>query len=371
MIPILELSTQYAQIKTEVEEAALRALRSTHYILGPEVEAFEAEFAAWNGAQFGIGVGNGTDALHLALRALGVGAGDEVICPSFTFVATAGAAALTGATPVFADIDPQTYTLDPASVEAAITPRTRAIVAVHLYGHPAPMEELQAIARRHGLGLVEDCAQSTGATLHGRRAGSLGDLGCFSFFPSKNLGGIGDGGMVLTSNPELAEKVRMLRGHGSKVRYYHDMVGTNSRLDEIQAAVLRVKLRHLEAWNLRRREIAAAYTAGLEATFATPPVEKPGCEHVYHQYTLRAPDRDALQKHMQASGVGAVIYYPVCLHMQKAFSHHGLSTGSLPVSEKAQAEVLSLPMFPELTGPQIETVLGAIKSFSPAPAPVG
>jgi len=233
------------------------------------------------------------------------------------------------------------------------------------------MYRIMDIAARHGLEVIEDCAQAYGATYRGKKVGAFGAAGCLSFFPSKNLGGFGDGGMVLTSNPELAEKVRMLRGHGSKVRYYHDMVGTNSRLDEIQAAVLRVKLRHLEAWNLRRREIAATYTAGLRGTFATPPTEKEGCEHVYHQYTLRAPDRDALQKHMQASGVGAVIYYPVCLHMQKAFSHQGLSTGSLPVSEKAQAEVLSLPMFPELTGQQIETVLGALKAFSPAPAPVG
>ncbi len=368
MIPILELSTQYSQLQTEIEEAALRALRSTHYILGPEVEAFESEFAAWNGAKFGIGVGNGTDALHLALRALGVGPGDEVICPAFTFVATAGAAALTGATPIFADIDPDAYVLDPASVEAAITPRTKAIVAVHLYGHPAPMVELQAIARRHGLGLVEDCAQSTGATLNGRRAGSLGDLGCFSFFPSKNLGGIGDGGMVLTSNPELAEKVRMLRGHGSKVRYFHEIVGTNSRLDEIQAAVLRVKLKHVETWNQRRRAIAAAYTAGLAGTFAQAPVEKPGCQHVYHQYTLRSPARDQLQKHLQAAGVGAVIYYPVCLHLQKAFEHHGVGLGSLPVSEKAQAEVLSLPMFPELKDEQVEQILVALKSFAPTAA---
>jgi len=299
-----------------------------------------------------------------------VGPGDEVICPAFTFVATAGAAALTGATPVFADIDPETYVLDPASVEARITPRTKAIVAVHLYGHPAPMEELQAVARRHGLGLVEDCAQSTGATLNGHRVGSLGDLGCFSFFPSKNLGGIGDGGMVLTSNPDLAEKVNMLRGHGSKVRYYHDIVGTNSRLDEIQAAVLRVKLRHVETWNRRRRAIAAAYTASLAGTCARPPVERPGCQHVYHQYTLRTPARDELLKHLHAAGIGAVVYYPVCLHMQKAFAHQGMGPGSLPHSEKAQDEVLSLPMFPELTDPEIQQILEALKSFKPSPAAV-
>ena len=366
MIPILELSTQYARLQPELEAAVLRALRSTHYIMGPEVEAFEQEFAAWHGARYGLGVGNGTDALHLALRALGVGPGDEVICPAFTFVATAGAAALTGATPIFADIDPETYVLDPASVEAAITPRTKAIVAVHLYGHPAPMEALSALARRHGLGLVEDCAQSTGAMLDGRKTGTLGDLGCFSFFPSKNLGGIGDGGMVLTNNPELAEKVRMLRGHGSRVRYYHEIVGTNSRLDEIQAAALRVKLKYLDEFNARRRAVAATYTAALQGTFAVPPVEKPGCHHVYHQYTIRVPARDELQKHLASQGVGAVIYYPVSLHLQKAFAHHGVGPGSLPVSEKAQAEVLSLPMFPELRDEQVEQILGALRSFSPA-----
>lgn len=365
MIPILELQTQYQRLKPEIEAAVLRALSSTHYIMGPETSAFEKEFAEWNGAEHALGVGNGTDALHLALRAVGVGHGDEVICPAFTFVATAGAAALTGATPIFADIDPATFNLDPKSVEAAITSRTRAIVAVHLYGHPAPMEALLEVAKRHGLALIEDCAQSTGATWKGRKTGTMGHLGCFSFFPSKNLGGIGDGGMVLTNDDDLAEKVKMLRGHGSKVKYFHEMVGTNSRLDEIQAAALRVKLKYVDEWNARRRAIADAYTRGLAGTGVRPPAVSEGCEHVYHQYTVRTASRDELLKHLHAEGVGAVIYYPVCLHLQKAFEHRGIGRGSLPESERAQDEVLSLPMFPELTDEQVETILRAVKSFAP------
>lgn len=364
MIPILELQTQYQRLKPELDEAVLRALASTHYIMGPESQAFEAEFAAWSGAKHGIGVGNGTDALHLALRAVGVGHGDEVICPAFTFVATAGAAALTGATPIFADIDPATFNLDPKSVEAAITPRTKAIVVVHLYGHAADMDAMLEVANRHGLALIEDCAQSTGAEWKGRKTGTIGHLGCFSFFPSKNLGGIGDGGMVLTNDDGLAEKVRMLRGHGSKVKYFHEMVGTNSRLDEIQAAALRVKLKYVDEWNARRQAIAAAYSQGLAGTGVRPPAIAEGATHVFHQYTVRTDSRDALLKHLHENGVGAVIYYPVCLHLQQAFEHRGIGRGSLPHSEKAQDEVLSLPMFPELTDEQVATILGAVKSFS-------
>lgn len=368
MIPILELQTQYQQLKPEIDEAVLRALASTHYIMGPETAAFEKEFAAWCGAKHGLGVGNGTDALHLALRAVGVGHGDEVICPAFTFVATAGAAALTGATPIFADIDPATFNLDPKSVEAAITPRTKAIVVVHLYGQAADMDAMLDVANRHGLALIEDCAQSTGAAWKGRKTGTMGHLGCFSFFPSKNLGGLGDGGMVLTNDDGLAEKVKMLRGHGSKVKYFHEMVGTNSRLDEIQAAALRVKLKYVDGWNARRQAIADAYTRGLAGTGVQTPEVAEGATHVYHQFTVRTDSRDALLKHLNENGVGAVIYYPVCLHLQKAFEHRGLGRGSLPHSEKAQDEVLSLPMFPELTDAQIATILGAVKSFSPVAA---
>ena len=362
MIPVLELQTQYAQIQQEVEEAALRVLRSTRYIGGPEVTAFEEEFAAWNGAKYALGVGNGTDAIQVAVRALGIGPGDEVICPAHTFIATAGAVALAGATPVFADIDIETYTLDPKSVEQAITPKTKAIIAVHLYGHAAPIFEIKKIADAHGLYLIEDCAQATGALIDGQHVGTIGHFGTFSFFPSKNLGGVGDGGMIITNDPELREKADIVHNHGSKIRYYHDVVGTNTRLDAIQAAVLRVKLRHVNAWNERRRAIAAAYNKGL-ADIAAVPVEKPNCFHVYHQYTLRVPDRDAWLKYLNDNGVGAVIYYPVELHLQKAFKATMPAGFSLPVSEKAMAEVMSLPMFPELTDAQIQTIIDTVRKF--------
>ena len=364
MIPVLELKTQYAAIQQEVEEAALRVLRSTRYILGPEVQAFEEEFAAWNGVSHALGVGNGTDAIQTAVRALGIGPGDEVICPAHTFIATAGAVALAGATPVFADIDIDTFTLNPQSVEKAITPKTKAIIAVHIYGHAAPVIELKEIADRHGLYLIEDCAQATGCTVNGKHVGSFGICGCFSFFPSKNLGGIGDGGMIITNDDDFFENAQMVHNHGSKVRYYHDMIGTNTRLDEIQAAVLRVKLKHVNAWNERRRAIAAAYNKGLEGVAITP-VERPNCYHVYHQYTVRVPERDRWLKHLNDNGVGAVIYYPIELHLQKAFANTVPAGFSLPVSEKAMAEVLSLPMFPELTEEQITFITDTFKQFKP------
>ncbi|MEW6284408.1 MAG: DegT/DnrJ/EryC1/StrS family aminotransferase, partial [Candidatus Eremiobacterota bacterium] len=287
MIPILELSTQYKAIGKELEEAALRALASTHYILGPETVAFEKEFAEYNGAAFGIGVANGTDALQLAVRALGLGPGDEVLCPSFTFMATAGAVALTGARPVFVDIDPVSFCVDPADVARRITDRTRAMVVVHLYGNAAPMDELMALARKHNLSVIEDCAQAAGCTFNGRKVGTIGDFGCFSFFPSKNLGGIGDGGMVLAMNSDLADRVKKLRSHGSSKKYVHEILGTNSRLDEIQAAVLRVKLRYLDGWNEKRRAVAVEYDR-LLADVVTVPRPTTGAFHVYHQYTIRS-----------------------------------------------------------------------------------
>lgn len=364
MIPILELKTQYAQIRQEIEEAVHRVLESTHYILGPEGKALEEEFAEWNGARFGVGVGSGTDALQLALRALGIGEGDEVICPPFTFIATAGAIALTGATPVFAEVEPQTYALDPAAVEARITPRTRAIVVVHLFGHPADMDALLEIARKHDLKVVEDCAQATGAECPGgRKVGTMGQLGCFSFFPSKNLGGLGDGGMVLTSDPELNETLLMLRGHGSKVKYYHDILGTNSRLDEIQAAALRVKLKYLERWNQARQGVAEGYRRRLRGADLGLPQEKPGYTHVYHQFTVQTRHRDQMKAHLEDRGVGAFVYYPLSLHLQRAFKDLGHAPGDFPVSEKLQQEVLSLPMFPELTESQLDEIAGAVKEF--------
>lgn len=361
MIPGLDLKTQYSEIQEELEQAVLGALRSTRYILGPETKAFEEEFSAWNGAKYAIGVGNGTDALQTAVRALGIGPGDEVICPAHTFIATAGAVALTGATPVFADIDIDTFTLNPACVEAAITPKTKAIIAVHIYGHAAPVVELKKIADAHNLYLIEDCAQATGCTIGDKHVGTFGICGCFSFYPSKNLGGIGDGGMIITSDDNFYEKAQMVRNHGSKVRYYHDMVGTNSRLDEIQAAALRVKLRHVNAWNVKRRAVAAAYNEGLKGVAITP-VEK-NCYHVYHQYTVRVANRDRMLKHLNDNGVGAVVYYPVELHLQKAFAQAIPAGFKLPVSEQAMNEVLSLPMFPELTQEQINYVVATFKAF--------
>lgn len=363
MIPILELRTQYSQIQDELEAAVLKVLRSTAYVLGPEVKAFEEEFAAWNGVKHGIGVGNGTDALQLAVRALDLKADDEVIVPSFTFVASAGAVALAGSKVVFADIDPRTFTLDPESLKKAITPHTKAVICVHLYGHAADVKAIKAICQEHNLALIEDCAQATGACVDGKKVGGFGDLSCFSFFPSKNLGGIGDGGMVLTNSDEYFEKVQMLRGHGSKVRYYHEILGTNSRLDEIQAAALRVKLKHVDEWNKKRRSVAQKYTEALKDSGVITPLEREGFHHVFHQYTIRTPHRDELFYYMRENGVGPAIYYPVCLHLQKTFASSGMKEGSLPICEQVQKEVMSLPMFPELSDEQIATVVSTIKNF--------
>lgn len=370
MIPILQLNTQYEAIGAEIEEAVLRALRGTHYILGPEVTAFEKEFAEWHGTEAAAGVGNGTDALHLAIRALELGPDDEVLCPAFTFIATAGAVALAGAKPAFCDIDPTHFAMDPEDVKKRITPHTKALVVVHLFGHPAPMDELMAIAKEHNLAVIEDCAQATGAEYKGQKVGTIGDYGCFSFFPSKNLGGVGDGGMVLANSPEKLEKIKMLRGHGSRVKYHHDCLGTNSRLDELQAAALRVKLRYLEQWNQKRRDVSDLYRANLSEVI-TLPSEASDCRHVYHQFTTRVPKRDELKSYLEKNGVGTMIYYPVSLHQQKAFQGLGYSDRDFPVTRKAQEEVLSLPMFPELTASEVEQISAKITSFLKTPATTG
>lgn len=366
MIPILQLNTQYQTIGAELEEAVLRALRGTHYILGPEVEAFEREFAQWHGLANSVGVGSGTEALHLAVRSLDLGPEDEVICPAFTFIATAGAVALAGAKPVFCDIEPEQFCMDPQDLRKRITPRTKALVVVHLFGHPAPMDEIMQLAREHNLAVIEDCAQATGAEYKGRKVGTIGDFGCFSFFPSKNLGGVGDGGLVLANSAEKLEQIKMLRGHGSKVKYYHDCLGTNSRLDELQAAALRVKLRYLERWNAERRRVAARYhhnlgsQAGLGLTL---PSEAASCTHVYHQFTTRVPHRDEMKVFLESQGVGSMIYYPVSLHQQKAFASLGYRDDDFSQTRKAQDEVLSLPMFPELGDAQVDQISEVIKSF--------
>lgn len=366
MIPILQLKTQYSKIQEELEEAVIKALRSTHYILGPEVKALESEFAQWHGLENAVGVGSGTEALHLAIRSLGVCSEDEVISPAFTFIASAGAIALAGAKPAFVDVDSEYYAIDPADLERRITPATKAIVVVHLFGHPAPMDEIMAIAKKHKIAVIEDCAQATGAEYKGRKVGTIGDFGCFSFFPSKNLGGIGDGGMVIANSEDKLDKIRMLRGHGSKERYYHECLGTNSRLDEIQAAALRVKLRYLSDWNKQRQRVAARYIENLEGELVLPKISS-DCDHVFHQFTTRVKQRDNMKQYLQEQGVGSMIYYPVSLHQQTAFKDLGYSDDDFPVTRQVQGEVLSLPMFPELADEQIDEICGKVKGFLKTP----
>ncbi|MBX3052544.1 MAG: DegT/DnrJ/EryC1/StrS family aminotransferase [Caldilineaceae bacterium] len=358
MIPVVDLRAEYELVKAEIDAAVRRVLDSGWYILGQEVAAFETEFADWCGVSGAVGVGNGTDALHIALRACGVRAGDEVITVAHTAVATAAAIALTGATPVFVDIDPATYTLDPARLAEAITPRTKAVIPVHLYGHPADLDGILPIAQKAGLRVIEDCAQAHGAEWQGQRVGSFGDLACFSFYPTKNLGALGDGGAVAGNDPALLERVRLLREYGWKPenRYVSEIEGMNSRLDEMQAAILRVKLAHLDGWNEHRRGLAEIYATHLPASVVKP-VARPGCRHVYHLYVVRSPDRDSLREKLRAAGVATGIHYPVPVHQQAAYRH--LPRVSLPVTEKVAGEILSLPMHSTLTAGQIEQVCAA------------
>jgi dTDP-4-amino-4,6-dideoxygalactose transaminase len=362
-VPVLDLKAQYQSIKDEIDEAVLGVMESGYFVLGPNVKALEAEVAEYVGCQHGVGVASGTDALRLSLEALDVGPGDEVITTPFTFVATANTISHAGARPVFVDIDPRTFNLVPANIEAAITERTKAIVPVHLYGQPAEMDAIMDIARRHNLTVIEDCAQAIGAEDDGRRVGSFGDLACFSFYPTKNLGAFGDAGMVTTNDSDLAERVTMLRQQGSNKRYYHDVLGFNSRLDEMQAALLRVKLRRLDDWQFRRGQIAARYDAGLSELDVETPFVRPGVTHVYHQYTIRVARRDELIEFLRERGVGSMIYYPLPLHLQKMYHDLGYAEGSLPVTESAGREVLSLPMYPELTDEQVQTVVNTIGEF--------
>jgi len=359
VIPVCDLKEQYRGLREQMMRAVDEVFSSGHFINGPNVKALEAEVAAYVGAPHAVALNSGTDALHIALRALDIGPGDEVITTPFTFVATTEAIGIVGATPVFVDIDPRTYNLDVAQIEAAITPRTRAILPVHLYGCPAPMDEIAAIARRAHLAVVEDCAQSIGAKIDGRFTGTYGQFGCFSFFPSKNLGAYGDGGMLVTADEALAERARSLRGHGGRVKYYHEELGVNSRLDEVQAAILRVKLPHLETWIEKRRAAAGRYTAAFASQLQVP-VEPADARHVYHQYTLRVPQRDHVQQMLKAAGVETMVYYPVPLHLQKVHAALGLREGSFPESERAAREVLSLPMYPELRSELQQQVVNAV-----------
>ena len=364
----LDLRAQFATIREEVLAAVNRVLESQHFILGPEVKQFEDEIAAKLGARFAIGCSSGTDALILALLAAGIGSGDEVITTPFSFVATAGSIDYVGAKPVFVDIDPVTFNIVPAKIAAAVTPRTRAIMPVHLFGLPADLDPILEIARTRRILVIEDAAQAIGARYNRRFAGAIGDFGCFSFFPSKNLGGIGDGGLITTNNPEMAERLLMIRVHGSKKKYLHDIQGTNSRLDAIQAAVLRVKLRHLDQWEAGRRNRADRYRQlfdqrDLSSRVAYPPAPSANFHHVYNQFTIRTKSRDSLKDSLRLAGIPSEIYYPLCLHLQGAFKDLGYAAGDFPVSESASEQVLSLPVYPELSDEQQDRVVDAIADF--------
>lgn len=366
MIPILDLIRQHRQLRPELERAFGEVLDAGAFINGPNVKALEEEVASYIGVPDAVGLNSGTDALHLALRALDIGPGDEVITTPFTFIATTEAIGMVGATPVFVDIDPATFNIDPAAIEAAITPRTKAIIPVHLYGLPAPMDEINAVAAKHHLAVVEDCAQSIGSTLNGVRTGALGTIGAFSFFPSKNLGACGDGGMIVTADEQLAERVRRLRAHGAAVKYYHDELGVNSRLDELQAAILRVKLPHLEKWIERRRTIAAWYTVelGRLSGIGLPlSPQQQNVRHVYHQFTIRVLDdqRDRVARDLREAGVQTMVYYPVPLHLQSVHANMHLGEGAFPHAERAAREALSLPMFPELRDTEIDHVVSSLE----------
>ena len=367
-VPLLDLVAQHGAIADEILPAAMAVIERQGFIMGPEVAQLEAAIAALSHVGHAVACASGTDALLLPLRALELKPGDEVICPSFTFFATAGAVHNAGGRPVFVDIDPASYNVAPEAVEAAITPRTRAIIAVHLYGQMADMGRLKQMADRHGVVLIEDAAQAIGARRRVGRdwcmAGELGWVGTLSFFPSKNLGGWGDGGMILTQDAGVAQRLARLRLHGGAKQYHHDEVGFNSRLDTIQAAILLVKLRHLAGWSAARRERAARYGELLQAVPAVrTPVVDADAEHIFHQYTIRAERRDALVAHLRQAGIGCAVYYPVGLHLQPCFADLGYRAGSLPETERAMAEVLSLPIFPELSDGQQDAVAGAIRGF--------
>ncbi|GIW05776.1 MAG: glutamine--scyllo-inositol aminotransferase [Dehalococcoidia bacterium] len=364
MILCANPKAQYLAYREEIDGAIHAALESGRYILGEQVAAFEAEFAAYIGAAYAVGCGSGTEALRLALGALGIGPGDEVITVGHTAVATVAAIELAGATPVLVDIDPVHATLDPARIEAACTARTKAILPVHLYGQPADLTAILAVAARHGLRVVEDCAQAHGACWDGRRVGAFGDAACFSFYPTKNLGAIGDGGMVVTNDPAVANEARLLREYGWAERYVSHRVGWNSRLDELQAAVLRVKLRHLDADNARRRAIADRYDRELDGLGFALPARRPGATHVFHLYVIRHPERDRLLEFCRRHGVSPGIHYPVPVHLQPAYRGRMAGADRLPETERAAREVLSLPMYPELTDDEVSTVTAVLRAFA-------
>ncbi|MDD4355697.1 MAG: DegT/DnrJ/EryC1/StrS family aminotransferase [Smithellaceae bacterium] len=362
MIPMVDLKRQYSRLKNEIDRVVGQALEQTQFILGPNVGKLEEEVAAYHGLPYAIGCANGTDALMLALRACGIGPDDEVITTPFTFIATAEVVALVGARPVFVDICPDTFNMNPDQITAKITPRTKAIIPVHLFGHAADMNPIMDIARKNHLKVIEDCAQAFGAKYRGQTVGTMGDAGCFSFFPSKNLGCYGDGGMVVTSDDQIASKIKMLRNHGSAVRYYHSEVGYNSRLDEIQAAILRVKLPKIDASNDARRRNAALYCEAIKGQDIVLPSEKPDCRHVYHQFTIRTKNRQAIADALSGAGIASAVYYPVPLHQQDVFLKMYNLKESLNVSDSCAREVLSLPMFPELTPEEIGQIADVVNN---------
>lgn len=361
LIPLVDLHAQYQTLKSEILPALEEVLEHMQLFLGPQAQQFEQQFASYCECQQGVGVSSGTDALILALRACDIGPGDEVITVSHTFMATVEAIALVGAKPVFVDVDPLTYTLDWRQLEQAITPRTRAILPVHLYGHPAEMQPILDVARRFGLRVIEDASQAHGALYQGQRVGSFGDIGCFSLYYSKNLGAYGEGGICVTNNAELADTLRMLRDHGSRIRYQHEVIGVNGRLDEMQAAILNIKLRHLEEWNAARQRHAAAYNALLEGVVAATPTQQAGTSHVFYVYVVQVENRADVRRIMEEEGIGTGIHYPVPAHLQPACRSYGYTRGMLPVTEALVERILSLPMYPELTYAHIETIANAIR----------
>ena len=362
-VPLLDLKAQFVTIEQEIRSAIDGVFETQRYIMGPEVTGLEEEVAAHSDCKFGIGVSSGTDALLCALMAAGIGPGDEVIVPTFTFFSTAGSVSRLGAKPVFADIEPDTYNLDVSKLPGLMTEKTRAIIPVHLFGQCAEMDPIMELVAGKDIAVIEDAAQSIGAKYKDRPAGSIGHYGCFSFFPSKNLGGLGDGGMVVTNDEERAERCRLLRQHGSKPKYYHKIVGANFRLDALQAAVLRVKLRHLPGWSEGRRKNAARYNVLLAGSNVTRPTIRDYNESIFNQYCIRHPDRDGLQAHLTEQGIGTEIYYPLPLHMQECFADVACKEGTLPVAEEAAKQIVALPIYAELTDEMLQHVAGAVKSF--------
>jgi dTDP-4-amino-4,6-dideoxygalactose transaminase len=362
-VPFVDLKAQYRTIAEEVNEGIGQVLENTAFILGRDVELFEQEFASYCNVSFAVGLDNGTSALELVLRAHGIGDGDEVITVANTFIATASAIAFTGARPVLVDIDPQTYNIEVGAIEQAITERTKAIMPVHLYGQPADIDPIMELAKGRGLIVIEDACQAHGALYKGRRVGSIGDAACFSFYPAKNLGGYGDGGILVTNDEDIANRVKMLRNYGQKEKYHHLFIAYNRRLDTLQAAVLRVKLKRLDEWNQARRRSAQLYNELLANSDVVTPVEASYAQHVYHLYIVRVQDRDGLQEHLKSRGVSTGIHYPIPVHLQEAYRYLGYQKGDFPITEGYAEEILSLPMYPELTEEQIQYVVQAINDF--------